>query len=591
MEVTLMSTSERHVELITNNPLAEILLVDGDFRVVARGPSPLKAKVPAGLYGMKVKVGDEQTEEVLAIAAGEQVFAKTMAAPLFESPIPLDATSTSHEFHQAKTSQATGQARAAASDDVASIVVCVRDPSRFVPGDAESAERMKRYAGFFERFSVIDLRGKTLASFAPLSQEDMDLGYSSISLAVPPGAYALAYRLKEDSLCTSLPAVKGWALQVFVNVVSNSSGELVPDFQGMAIFYDSRQNSFEPWRDDLVAVETIRKSWLLGRSQIGRESLDQLYAGKFSNPMLGIYAAHHLLAVDPESAELDAVLKNTGRMLGENFPDLVAIRMDRQDRRKPLLEPEISASLRAVTGPPLLARSWDLFVKQAARLPVQSSAASPMFSIASGLAPQGVFVCWMRKAGQEVAAPVDNVFSDVAKAVVVDGAGTDIVPSMRSMLPGLDVVLRLTSSVLSRIQLARKAPSVDRLAGQLAAIKDVDSASAAVKSLAEAYDWERISLELRKNPSWLRALTPLQQSLVITLGNVNSSESSLVSVTPKFIAELLQAHRVPLQTLADDLKKLELGGWMTQELTDAASSLVKAGSRQLHHALDRFRTP
>ena len=65
-----MSNSDVSVELRADNSLADILLLDGSFKVVARGPSPLKASVPAGLYAVKVKIGDEETEELVEFEPG-----------------------------------------------------------------------------------------------------------------------------------------------------------------------------------------------------------------------------------------------------------------------------------------------------------------------------------------------------------------------------------------------------------------------------------------------------------------------------------------------------------------------------------------
>src|SRR5882672_2458860 len=125
-----MSSSDVSVELWADNPLADILLLDGSFHVVARGASPLKALVPAGLYAVKVKIGDEETEELMELTPNPQPVVRNFSAPRFSSPIPLEKTDTSREYHQAAASRYLGGAAPQiALGEGAAVMICVRDPS------------------------------------------------------------------------------------------------------------------------------------------------------------------------------------------------------------------------------------------------------------------------------------------------------------------------------------------------------------------------------------------------------------------------------------------------------------------------------
>lgn len=562
-----MSNSERDVLLTTDNPAAEILLLDGDFRVVARGASPLKTRVPQGIYVMKVRVGDEQSEEVMAIGPGDDAWHRGLPGPEFESPVPLSRTSTSHEFHQHLTRQASAFLAQACQSSGSAVLVCVRDPSRFQPGDASAQRREPLYKKAFARFSLAAPDGSTIARGGDVETE-LELGYLSLMTAVPPGGYALQYRTRDQALCIPLIAVVGRSLQLFINLVPAVGGDLVPDFENMAVFYQRAGEPFEPWRDDLRAAETVRKSLLRGRTYIEPDALRELYDGKFENPMLGLYAAHHLLRTKRPMAELQVVIENTGRMLGETFPDVIALQAH---TRKGEPNGARIARLRRLEGPPLLALSWDLLLQEAADLPPGAVDDVAVFAIGSRLDVQGLFVAWRTQDEETGVRP----FGAAAALAVGDKA------ILEAAVP-LPAAKRRASPMSLKRPAARAAPE---------AIKGADAAgvAAALTDLARKFDWSRLTETLRRNPRWTKALSPLQRSLILALDRPHDDEDERpvrdVVVPASYVEDLLRTYRVPLHVLQREIAQLRAGGWIVGAV-DAAFDSADDGRRTAQALID-----
>jgi len=102
---------------------------------------------------------------------------------------------------------------------------------------------------------------------------------------------------------------------------------------------------------------------------LGRHVFDQIALGKWRAPILGLMAAHILLIAeecadaDPPGGtsirfdrdDFEIILRNTARLLGENHPDIVALRTRSEKFQLPD-KVEIST-------PPIFWRSWDMLLK------------------------------------------------------------------------------------------------------------------------------------------------------------------------------------------------------------------------------------
>src|SRR5215213_995429 len=87
------------VELRCDFPGAEVLLVDGQQRPVARGVERLRVNVSPGVYTARVLIGEALRDERIVVRP-EVPVSLDLAPPLMSSAIPLNGSAMSHEYHQ-----------------------------------------------------------------------------------------------------------------------------------------------------------------------------------------------------------------------------------------------------------------------------------------------------------------------------------------------------------------------------------------------------------------------------------------------------------------------------------------------------------
>ena len=140
------------------------------------------------------------------------------------------------------------------------------------------------------------------------------------------------------------------------------------------------RDGFYRWRNDMELAEVARIA-LTDERRVMSDQLMAMLDGKFENPMLGVFGAHILLlSLDRAASEttadranapaeaapaprlelplqakdLDVIVQNLRRLVGDRHPDVEALSLRASDpalrHRKPLTEP------------PMLRRSWSLFV-------------------------------------------------------------------------------------------------------------------------------------------------------------------------------------------------------------------------------------
>lgn len=599
------SHSKREVVLTTNNPDAEILLLDGSFEVVSRGIAPLKVSVAPGLYAMKVKVGDEESESVFTLAPSETEFAKSLDAPKFESPIPLDATSTSRENHVAVVQHFLSASAPTVTVGIGSaVMVCIRDPSKRNVAIASqqiatSKEEESEYKASFMGFSLLDAQGEQIASLDTQGTLEVGGGYMAINVQVNPGCFALAYQRGSETVCFALATAGGWTTQVYINVVSAdaSSYRLLPDLGGMAIVFERSNRGFDAWRSELVAEETIRKGLIDGRNYLSPTTMETLLRDKLDNPMFGIYAAYLLLDESPPRIDLaNTVVENTGKMLGEAFPDITALRWavvkaQGVTRTAGELE-EATTSLKELQGPPVLVRSWDVLLQASKLLAISESSAIPVFKFASDLVGQGgIFLAWSRRA-YEIKTTASRISNQDRPTRSSDGLGLpkamSNLPTM-SMLPAMSrggpllaalgaVAGPIISAAVIAAKLLRrtvKAGEAPSLAARIAAVQNEEQAAVVLAELARKYPWAKLLPELRKNPGRISSVSGLQRDLMLTLRDAALETEEPVVMDVAFVKRQLETHRVPLSSLVDALSDMELGGWLSSSVSELLSGAVK----------------
>lgn len=602
-----MSTSERHVALITENSEAEIQLVGSEFKVLARGPSPLKATVPVGVYGAKVLIGDRETQSLLLVEEGEGELEHHIDSPRIESPLPLHEAST--EIGTGDLRQLSDRLHNRLADAEAGVHVCFRYPEASSAGVA-IAVGSQEFHDLQDRIRLVD----STAPVPPAQATWPHNTRASISLVfdVAPGNCTLFYRQDKEEMGIPLPACAGWVIQAFIPMVA-SAGTYTPDFREMSVFYSRPGANQSQGKAELRVAETVRQSMGRGRTHISGEVLQSLLTGKLDNPMLGIYAAHHLLKDSGAANILPTVLLNTAHLLGENHPDVVALECAVFCHQS--LETR-QARLARLQGPPLLSDSWDLLVAEANDLPFGTVKDNRAFAIGPSLCMQGIFVAWWHRQGDAASppsapAPASTARTDAApapaprigeptaarfdattppKPVPVRRSKFDLHEAVRLTSLGVtNLVLKIRDKISGSVTHAvSPSEGEGEAASAIELIDSLDSAARAIQALAREFDWDMLTLEIRSNHAWLAALSPLQKSLVMSLRDIKLSDGE--DITADYVDRLLKAHRVPLETLIQDLRQLELGGWAVEQIDEILDSAARSTSGKLARALDRFRT-
>lgn len=403
-----MSDSDILLDVSVVDQSSEVIVIDSDFRVLARGIHNVQLRVPPGIYRGKVRVGDQQSEKLFSVESNEPNNHKSVQlAPLeFSSPIPLKQTSTSREFHQsAICDAATSGGMTANLGQGAAVVIFLRDPS-LVYFDY-TAGQMSSYSKNFEGFVLSKFDGGEPHPLETIGRLVADRGYLIASVAVTPGTYALS-RVSSGAERLYLPLVvpAGWSLQVFVSMVPTEDPSASEcrraDFDGAAMVFDRPGASFRPDRPDLGVLEVTRQALARGHNILDTKSMSDLLSGKFENPMMGLLAAHLLLLAKKPDLELSQeVVINTGYQIGANYPDLLILSWKLGQLRGTADAPDATTLVESMKGPPMLQLSWHYFMEAYRSLADKGVLDKEVSKMTSQLISSSVWVSWIDNAGYQ----------------------------------------------------------------------------------------------------------------------------------------------------------------------------------------------
>jgi hypothetical protein len=407
----------------------EIFVIDGGFRRVATAIGHMETDLLPGLYTVKFKRGSAlaQVDADLFPGSGPVRVQAPGETLKFTSAAPMEQTLTSHEYHQAaaadmsrKTPQRVGPGKGSR------LFLFVRDIG--VDGIGNPAENM----------TLHDLRGRKVADFAALGETQYGHDRASAAwygchLELSPGFYRLrAPGGDRPGLEQALVLASDWQLQVFVVRRQKTGsdvqhpGETV-DLAAGTLFMARPGLGFNPGDPSVQFTELARQGLTSGRIPVTGNDLMQMFAGKFENPMLGLFGAHLLMPLlaggsqprlirpsDPEILKenraiqlvlgiaadgmlgpethqrlrqlLDEVTRNLERMLG-NHPDVYALRKALAgDQRQ-------ASSFQESIMPPMLRRSWDTLMRMDPRY-AHAKAGSFAERIADRLWGGGPWLVW-----------------------------------------------------------------------------------------------------------------------------------------------------------------------------------------------------
>jgi hypothetical protein len=323
----------------------EVFVVDGSFKVVSR--SRMKHNVfslTPGIYTVKVSVGAKTSEQhVVLFDKAEQIDFPPLH---FVSAAPLADTGKTHEYHMS-SSEAQSKKVHVKKGTGSSIFVFVRDWT----SSQRSEEGIKPNPRPQQGLRLLDASGQVIVDLDKESELNNGGDASAgCNVQLNPGIYRLALRLESGSVIEqTIVASIGWQTQVFLlqRDYGKDRSDRRADLIGASILL-SREgfNSNDPTKR---LVETARLGLINTRQVLSEEIIDTILAGKFENPMLGIFGAHLLLmSKQVKLGLLRTVVNNLRNLLGsDQHPDVEALALRLGIKTNYIFE-----------HPPMLRRSW-----------------------------------------------------------------------------------------------------------------------------------------------------------------------------------------------------------------------------------------
>ena len=355
-----------------SNPAAELVVVDGDFNVVKKGGPRLECTLQAGTYALKARVGDSQSETIVALRAQKEPHTFDLSAPELVTSIPEEGTDSDPEVLSPLSEQRAD----------AAVTLCIRNTARASEREVLAGFQLLRVDGsLVQNFAASKQTDKRevptgfqllRADGSPAQNLDRPPAFVSRRVEVTAGPYVLCGGTS-DSIYLPLQVPAGWSIQIYLALRTIAPGELRPDFADISYLFErfeSKALTPKGWKE----AETVRLALLRGRNPATGSAMKVLVsspeptseAGPRYNPMLGLYVGHLLLQEDKVNlALLEQVIRYTESLLGYDYPDVVApigrarsaALLTKGRRRK-----SGKSWLSSLQGPPLLTMSWEALV-------------------------------------------------------------------------------------------------------------------------------------------------------------------------------------------------------------------------------------
>jgi hypothetical protein len=293
----------------------EIKVVDSNLNTVAKGFGSLTEEIAPGIYQIEYRAADRFKRELVAIGPNESLEKHDLDLE-FSTPVPLEGTSTSHEYYRDAVERlSTDPAGDPALDSA--LFVFIRNASRDgkLPLSAETIGKWRLINS--ERRPVPDV----LEQFRLDSAE----GWLGLCVRVPAGNYAIESVAGKKTLRQAVEVSGGWITGLFISNTPQgpSVGGASIQMSRMGVGFpgfDSQRHQVRRFVE--LALAGLRE----GRSVLPPDHLLMLLREKFSDPILGFAGAHALLLRrEPDLHLLAEVLQNLEQLV-PGHQDLNALR-------------------------------------------------------------------------------------------------------------------------------------------------------------------------------------------------------------------------------------------------------------------------
>ncbi|WP_305043118.1 hypothetical protein [Geoalkalibacter sp.] len=551
-----MSDSKTRVNVEVADRAASLEILDGGFQVVAQGFGSLEAELAPGLYKARASVGGVAQEQLFAVEEGVTPAPVRLGPVRFASPVPLNDTSTSHEYHQEAVARALQDAPLVLGNG-ARLLLSLRDPSD--RPFRQTPTSLPDYARSFDGFRLCGPGNQPLIDFDQAARRVPEKGYAVLHAELDPGGYVLHWAPPgRPAVARPLPLPPNWTTLVFVMVEPGGEGALPlrPNLADCSVQMAPLGYAGYPSERYFRLTEIARQSLLQGRNIVEREVMNALLGDKFGNPLLGLLAAHLLLLdAEPRLNLLHIVLGNLGAMLGADYPDVAALHL----RLRQIEHPDQPPAPQPVVFPPLLKAGWEILAAQAARDEAFFPADSLCRRMADRVVDNGVWLAWRPLPEASLGAALFAGLSDaelqgkkwrdreriLAIFEQTDGAldGAGLLQATKTLAKP---VLREQLRQFLKSTLAEQLPPREQL-GEL------------VLRLARTLPWERIVARLTQldaQGAVAARLSSVQQSLIPTLLLLRRQLQSGQDLDGAQWEQLLAGLQVPKSVLLDNLRDL-----------------------------------
>ncbi len=342
-----MSRSE--VSLTSAFPSTRIDLIDHAGKVLATGSGSLQTTAEPGLYTAQVNVGSSTRQEVIVVK-GDSPLSRAVDVSV-EAATPVRSTTTNHEFHSEAAQRLSRQPQTRPGSG-SRLVVFVR----VLSAEVEAAQQTIGDPGVKLLDSVL-----TPVEVAPW---ELGPGYSAISLDLDPGTYVLRSHASHGTVDQTIVTSSDWTTLAFIPVwpePDESSAFWKISVDAMTVHMTRLGNQFDPYQEgseSVLAAEAALQGLRSGDIRIARDVLNRMLYDKFSNPMLGIYAAHALLMErDVRWGTAEIVVRNL-RQLVPGHPDADALFLLLKEKRRDKSKSRVSE----FELPPMLYNSYQAVI-------------------------------------------------------------------------------------------------------------------------------------------------------------------------------------------------------------------------------------
>ena len=343
------------ITISAGDPATEIFLIDSNLQLVEQGVGTLHVRRPPGRYEVKLRAGTKTFEELIKV--GEESFEKEYPRLEFSSPVPLEGTLKTHEFH-CENAKAHSKEIHVNKGEGSFIYLFARDwTSKDRPPTSGSYPHPAR------GLTLRDKSGAELVNFEEESANDPSWEpWAACNVSLDPGPYILRLAAPNGSVLErTLVASPKWQTQCFLlqRAYGDSRG---PDIAGATVLIKEKDSGFKP-NDDETRLMELARLGLTNERPILSQYLEDLLTRKFENPLLGIFGAHLLIQLEQtrgrpyEAGLLQTVIRKLRGLLEEPHPDVEALAW-----KAGLGNPDYKFEI-----PPMMRRGWSLITTASAQ--------------------------------------------------------------------------------------------------------------------------------------------------------------------------------------------------------------------------------